>query len=396
MNAWSWTRRVQGSRAQRKAAAELLTQCVRDPSSFDLGTAAGVLAQSSPEIVLAMADYHGVSGMVYERLQALEAAPEPFMAELRERYASAVHGHMRVLWELGQVQSVLDGIRAPWAVIKGPAAVELLYSAPGQRAYNDLDLLIDPGAFRDVLDALLASGARMLDRNWARIRREMLGEVHLLLPGGTPLDLHWNLINMNRGRMRVDSTEVLRRAGRTDLGGVSVCTLDPVDTVVHLALHAAISGGDKLLWLKDVERAAVVLAPSWEAVVERARRWNVAAPVGLILGRSLRVLSAPIPAWVPGRLLGAGSTRLVRIVERASPWEFSVGRLTAASHILSRNIGEGPVAASLWFVRRSFHYLDPREPARSSTFTTRGDDADRKAFIDAVIRSGTRRPSSES
>jgi len=389
VNSWSWNRRIEGPRAQREAAAELLKDCVRDTSSFDPGTAARLLAQTSPEIILALADYHGVTGMVYERLRSLDAAPKPLIAELRERYAGAVQGHMRVIWELAHLQPVLDATGARWAVIKGPAAVEMLYSGPGQRAYNDLDLLVDPGAFRDVLTALQASGSELLDRNWARIRREMLGEVHLLLPGGTPLDLHWNLINMNRGRMAIDSAEVLERAARTDLGSVTVGTLESADAVVHLAVHAAISGGDKLLWLKDIERAVAVAAPPWETVVERARRWGVAAPTGLILARAREVLAAPIPAEVPAQLLGAGSARFVRLVERASPWEFSVGRLTAASHIVSRNISHGPVGTSLWFVRRSFRHLDPREPAASSTFTARGEDADREAFIDDVVRSRT-------
>lgn len=393
MNSWSWTRRVKGPRAQRHAAAQLLKHCVRETSSFDLETAARLLERTSPEIVLAMADYHGVTGMLYERLRSLDAAPEPFIAELRDRYTRAAHGHLRVMWELAHVRRVLDATDTRWAVIKGPAAVELLYSAPGQRAYVDLDLLVDPAAFRDVLTALQAAGSQLLDRNWTLLRKDLLGEVHLRLPGGTPLDLHWNLINMNRGRMWIDSAEVLQRAVRTDLGGVTVGTLDSVDAVVHLAVHAALSGGDKLLWLKDIERAAAVFAPPWEAVVERAHRWNVAAPTGLILARARTVLDAPIPEWVPGRLLGAGSARIVGLVERASPWELSVGRLTAASHVVSRSISHGPVGASLWFVRRSVRSLDPREPAASSAFTARGNDGDREAFIGAVVSSKTRRPS---
>jgi hypothetical protein len=125
----------------------------------------------------------------------------------------------------------------------------------------------------------------------------------------------------------------------------------------------AISGGDKLRWLKDLSARPRRRLP-WKRR-RRARRWGVAAPTGLILARSREVLAAPIPAWVPAQLLGAGSTRLVRLVERASPWELSVGRLTAASHVVSRSISQGPV------VHRSgsfggFRSLDPREPAASS------------------------------
>jgi hypothetical protein len=327
--------------------------------------------------------------MVYERLRSVDDVPSTLLAELHHRYARAVRGHLRVIWELAQLQPLLDATGVRWAVVKGPVAVELLYAAPGLRAYQDLDLLVDPAAFRDVLTALEGAGSQVMDRNWRLLRRELLGEVHLRLPRGTSLDLHWNLLNMNRGRMWIDSVEVLERSVRRDLGGVIVPTLDPADTVVHLAVHAGVSGGDRLLWLKDVERAATLLEPTWEVVVERARRWNVSAPVGLILGRARDVLAADIPAWVPGQLLSSRSSRLVRLVGRVSPWELSVGRLTAVSHVVSRTLSHGPLRATAWFIRRVLRSLDPREPAASSVFTPRGDTADREAYIDAVVRSST-------
>jgi hypothetical protein len=146
-----------------------------------------------------------------------------------------------------------------------------------------------------------------------------------------------------------------------------------------------------LLWLKDIERASALLEPSWPTVIERARDWHVAAPVGLMLARTREVLGSAIPDDVPGQLLGTGSARVVSLVERASPWELSVGRLTAASHVVSRNISHGPVGASLWFLRRVARSLDPREPAASSAFTPRGDERDLQAFMDAVVTMPSRR-----
>jgi len=385
VTSWSWTRRIEGPRTQRDAAAQLLTHCVGP--AFDPAVASALATRTSADIILGLADYHGVAGLAYERLRDVDAAA-PFIADLHVRYDRAVQGHMRIMWELAHLKPVLDATGARWAVIKGPVAVEVLYGSPGQRAYQDLDLLVEPTAFRHVLAALQAAGSELLDRNWSLLRRDLLGEVHLRLPGGTPLDLHWNLINMNRGRMWIDTPELLGRSTSTDLGGVTVGTLDPADFVTHLAVHAALSGGDRLMWLKDVERAAIVLDPSWDVVVERARRWGVAAGVGLILGRTRDVLGAPIPSDVPARLLTARSARLVRLTERVSPWEQSVGRLTAASHIVSRAISHGPIRAVLWFVRRALSRLDPREPAASSVFTLSGDEGDREAYLEAVVRSG--------
>jgi len=390
MNSWSWTRRVAGPRDQRRAAAALLTRCVRGEAADDPSTPSR-LSSIPSEMLLSLADYHGVAGMAYEQLRSIDGADEGLIAELRRAYGRAVEGHLRVLWELTRLQPVLDATGVPWAVIKGPAAVERLYEVPGRRSYQDLDLLVEPSGFADVLAALQSYGSSVLDRNWTVLRRDLLGEVHLRLPGGTPLDLHWNLINMNRGRMWIDSREVLARSVTADIGSLAVRVLEREDMLLHHAVHAALSGGDKLLWLKDVERVATVLQPDWPTLVDRARAWGVAAPAGLILARTRDVLDAPIPAAVPRALLGRPAMRLVRVVERISPWELSVGRLTAASHVVSRSISHGPGGAAMWFIRRSLKRLDPREPEASSAFTARGDEVDRQAFIEAVVGSGAHR-----
>jgi hypothetical protein len=199
VNSWSWTRRIEGSRAQREAAAELLKGCVRDKTSFDLETAARLLAQTSPEIILGLATTTA-GGMVYGN----SGRSTPLCRSLPS-CVNAMPGRFRdtCACRNSLTAPVLDATGARWAVIKGPAAVEILYSAPGQRAYNDLDLLVDPGAFRDVLTALEASGSELLDRNWAR-SREMLGDSPA--PAPAPLDLHWNQSH-EPGPMWIDSAK---------------------------------------------------------------------------------------------------------------------------------------------------------------------------------------------
>jgi hypothetical protein len=306
---------------------------------------------------------------------------------LHERYASAVRNHIRVLWDLNHIRPIMDRTGVAWAVLKGPAVVDLLYGAAGQRTYQDLDLLVDPSGFADVLAALQQSGSPLLDRNWRMLRREMRGQVHLVLQGGTPLDLHWDLINDHRGRMSIDAQEVLSRTDRADLGGILAPTLDPTDMLIHLAVHASVSGGDKLVWLKDLERAVIVRPPSWDAVVERSRAWNVAAPAGLILARAHRILNASVPSWVPHQLLGSRLARITQVVDRISPPEQSLGGPTPG-RLLARTIGHGVLGGSRMLLERWFAHLDPREPEASSPFTAAGDRGDQAAFMHGVGRIG--------
>ena len=100
----------------------------------------------------------------------------------------------------------------------------------------------------------------MLDRNWRVIRREMRGQVHMTARFGTSADVHWHLINRAsvRGSFAIDMDELFARARRVSLDGPDVLTLDPSRHAAATGLHAGLSGGTKLAWLKDIERAAAV------------------------------------------------------------------------------------------------------------------------------------------
>jgi hypothetical protein len=368
-------------------ATELLGHSLRETGGLEPERGARLLALSRPEVIWSLARYHGVSGLVYQRLQSLPGAPDSLLAALRSDFEASVHRHLRSTWELSQLKPMLDGTGVPWAVVKGPAAVELLYGGRGGRLYHDLDVLVDPSGFSQVLSALEASGLQQLDRNWAVLRREMRGEVHYRGASPLEIDLHWNLINMYRGRFRVPTSELLQRAVAVHLAGVEVCTLDPTDSLIHLCLHAAISGGDRIMWLKDIERAVTVRTPAWDDVVSRSRRWNVAAPVGLMLSRSAQFLGVQLPAGVIQDLISPGAMRLIRAVDRLFPWQRALGRLTSPNRLMARSIGQGPVRGAVWLVVRSIRNLEPDQERASSSFTPGGTEGDRTAFIESVMAS---------
>lgn len=370
---------------------QLLKECLRRPDRVDALRIHDLLRRTTPDRVAALATYHRVGGMLYESLRPTLGSTDPLVQELGQGYEAAVRGHLRVLWELTRLKPILDATGAGWAVIKGPVLVEPLYGAPGRRGYADLDVLVEPSAFRQVLEALERAGSRLLDRNWSTLHHDLRGEIHLVLPGDTPLDLHWNLVNMYRREVWIDTSELLLRAVEIDLGGVKVQTLDDADTLLHLAVHAGLSGGDRLIWLKDIERAAALRTPAWDVVVERAREWKVSGSVGLILLRAIEALGAAVPDSIPDRLLRRGTASFITAVDRVSPWEFSGGRLTAMNVMLSRSISHGLTGGSIWLLERIIRNLDPRHRRVSSAFTPTGGAREREAFLDAVVSSGETR-----
>jgi hypothetical protein len=371
-----------GGEGDRKFAGELLLSCLRE----GVGTRddlADLLSKTSLPVLIDHAIYHGVIAWLYRSLLSANGIPAGVLDELRPHHTLAAYNHFQGLWELAGLQPLLDRTGVPWAVLKGAAVVDVLYGGAGPRHYQDIDLLVDPAGFSTVVDTLQSSGSRLLDRNWRMIRTEMRGQVHLLLPRGTPGDLHWDLINVHRGQMQIDTAAVLARAQRVDLGGVAIPTLDATDSLIHLAVHASLSGGDRLIWLKDIELATSARPPSWEEAVHRAASWGVSRPVGLLLSRARSVLGADVPEGVTERMLGPWFNQLSRKIDRQWPPHLSRGGANP-SRAISRAIGHGAIGGTIFILARLVKHLDPREPGLSSPFRAAGDARDRDRFFRAV------------
>lgn len=375
-------------RSDADEATRLLRACLQPPGRLRPDEIAQLAAAADPEAVLVLARYHGITGMLLGGLRAAPAVPAAILDPVSAAYEASVHRHLRGAWDLARVGRAIDDAGVRWAIVKGPAAVELLYGGAGGRAYADLDLLVDPAGFGRVIEALEAAGLRMLDRNWAVVRREMRGEVHLVGADGPEVDLHWHLVNMYRGRMRVPTAELLARAVPVTLAGMPAWTLDPTDSLAHLCLHAALSGADRMVWIKDVERATAMRPPDWDALVERAARWRVGAPIGLVLARSAAWLGAEVPPTVLRRLLGRGLPAVARGVDRAFPWTRALNGLASPNRLLVRSAGQGLLGGAAWVALRSVRNLDPDQERAESAFEAGGDETDRDAFIAAVMATG--------
>ncbi len=91
---------------------------------------------------------------------------------------------------------------------------------------------------------------------------------------GTSVAVHWHLRQPSsvRSTFRIEMDELFERSRRVSLDGPEVLTLDPTDTLLHLALHAGLSGAAKLSWLKDIERAAAVEPIEWDGADQAGSR----------------------------------------------------------------------------------------------------------------------------
>ena len=254
------------------------TEGVLDPASPAAEQLALAVGEAPPEvfeIVPQAAWFHGTAAYTYEAIRNL-GLPEKAVNDLKHLRDRTAMLHLRTLTDLAYLDSALGDADIPWMVFKGPTLAEPVHGSAQHRSYGDLDVLVRATSLRDALCALEATGSRLTDRNWTLIDDRLKGEVHLELPSGTQLDLHWHLFN---GRARrhlfpVSIDELFARSREVDVSGRLVRTLSLADTVVYVAMHMLHSGGHRLIWLKDVERLLAMPEIEPTEVAERARAWQ--------------------------------------------------------------------------------------------------------------------------
>lgn len=264
--------------------------------------------------------FHGVAGYVRH---ALLAAGLPEAAQLVEPgYRGAVAGHLRGLATVERIAAALDPAGVPWLVVKGPVVAALTHERQDLRGYGDVDVLVPPRYFADALEALEAAGGQTRVRGWGHHLEQRAGEVPLVFDDGAVVDLHWDLSNTAelRGEFAVDTAALFERARPISVGSREVRTLDPVDGLLHLALHTCTSGGNRLVWLKDIEGWLISQTPDPDEVLRRAQRWRVALPAAVVLSKVASVLGSDVDPALIRRLAPQGGWRVVtRTVWRVAP-----------------------------------------------------------------------------
>ena len=371
----------------RDEVAAVLTASVCDTD------VAGAIADCSPSAVgwiPAAAEYHGVTMTLYRQAREQGPAAEAVTAALRAAVFDHVAIQMRIAADLRLLRSVVDPLTSRWVVVKGPVLAEAYYGEGNLRSYSDLDVLIDPVELGALLDVVTSAGATMVDVNWQLVRQSRRGELNLTLPMGTTLDLHWTLINHEpaRSTFALSTSTLLDRSIRLHFtGGVDVPTLDPADTLLHLCLHSALSGGYRLGWLLDIRRVAESGAVDWDAFVQRARRTRLDLVAAAMLGRAQRHAGASISPQVMAALdQGRAWLGLLRVLERLRPLDSPYRLPLSGQAVISatRSSTTASLAALAGVVPERL--VGRRQTSNSNPLhSARGDVTDRAAYLQAVV-----------
>lgn len=205
----------------------------------------------------------------------------------------------------------------PVLVLKGPALASLVYPSVAVRPMDDVDLLVAE-VDRERLAGILRGRG---------YRNDLRGEEDFLSPSrDVSIDVHFGLVNTTRVPARralwpVTFDELWARSQVCFLNGIPVRTLGPLDTILHLAIHAVHHHGlAGALWMVDL--------------LGCLRKWPLALDGSAILPRPLQrslwycleVLSGygqtPVPeirARLRPRCLFPGEARILNLRRVAEP-----------------------------------------------------------------------------
>ena len=219
----------------------------------------------------------------------------------------------------------LAGVRH--AILKGPA-VAIAYE-DSDREFVDLDILVDPEQMSVAIAALEEHGAWVLgELPWPR--PDGVGELAVGLERGVTVDLHADLIQHAdvRRAFRLPAQPLLARVTSACVIGRQLPVLDPEDNLIHVAMHTMIAGGDRLVWLMDLDALVHQGRMQLATLVDRARDARAALVVGVMLERAADVLGAPVPRHVLRALQRRGAVwaLLLRSFEHWRPTAANYGR----------------------------------------------------------------------
>lgn len=278
---------------------------------------------------------------------------------------AAVARHLRALTDLERLGVSLDAEGVRFLVFKGPALLATVYPGGAIRSYVDLDILIRPADVGRAVAALEADGFVLLDANWPLLISAEVGELRLLSRTGGPIDLHWRACSPTSEVPGPLAEVLFDRAGPFEVQGRSYLTFSPADTVVHLAVHAATSGGHKRQWLVDLDAALRYAADRCEPGALRAAtdEWEARLPVDLMLRRTHKELGTQRPSELVGLVRPSSWRALVAVSERLTR-NIEADETGSVSMLLSRSCRPDERRSIRAFVSKSWKWLMGRGTPR--------------------------------
>lgn len=294
----------------------------RRVAAFGLPDGASGSAPISPDdqewhLVLARLREEHTTGFAVAGAEAgwLDLSAEQ-MDLLLEAHRLAMLAPLAVERGLLELATEFDAGDVEFVVLKGPALAHTVYPDPSWRYFGDLDLLVRAGDWRKASAILESLGYRRglpeprggFDQRFgkaAEFRREV----------GIEVDLHRTLVVGPFG-LWIEPEALFEGTTELPLWNRTIRRLDDTLLQLHACIHASLGWWPPLrMPVRDVAQVAHCARVDWEALAERAARWNLRAVVRHALEIASETLEIGFPAAARQVMAQTASRKEVRALQ---------------------------------------------------------------------------------
>ena len=236
----------------------------------------------------------GMMPLLYRHLNSVcpQSVPTPILDSMKEESIANSQTCLYLFGELRKLLRLFDQNGMTAVAFKGPVLSVAVYGDIALRQAGDLDILIEPGAFRTAKDLLNSAGYRLhppLTESQQASHLRSHCEIQFLSNGVSVVDLHWGL-SPKSFRFGLDPKHVIDRSKTISIQGTSLLTFSNEDTILYLCYHGSKHYWSRLEWMGSL--AEFIRSNEdidWATVIARANgaRGRSMLTLGLLLAREL-------------------------------------------------------------------------------------------------------------
>lgn len=238
-----------------------------------------IVESDDNDLVLRQLREHRIEGVAVRSMAegALEA-DEVFSASLVRQHDETMAQCLRVEMMAVSVSELFADHGIAHRLLKGSALAHTVASAPSDRSFRDVDLLVPSPMIDDAVAMLEYEGAT---RHQPQLRPgfdERFGKSVTMSLDGVEVDIHRVLAPGPFG-VWMRPSDLFLLGASVEVGGISIPTLDTTEHLVHACYHAALgSVTPSLVNLRDI---GLLAAADWdfERFTQTVDRWKGRAVV---------------------------------------------------------------------------------------------------------------------
>jgi Uncharacterised nucleotidyltransferase len=280
----------------------LLTACSSIPCQEKFDRLQNLLLRSFSWTSLAhLADQHGVTSLLYDSLSPFK---DPALANemrlLEQRYRTNLHKALFITRGLVRILDHLEALSIEVIPYKGVALSESIYGDIGLRQTGDIDLLIRPGDWERVKEAVGELGyTPHMPLSKAEERAYLISWYECAFDssaGRNLVEVQWAL-QPRYFAVDFEMAGLFQRTSTVVIAGRRMKTLSAEDLLLVLSVHAAKHVWRRLLWLCDIAQILKQPGLNWNWIEEQAMALGIVRILKVTLHLANQLLGSVLPGF---------------------------------------------------------------------------------------------------